>query len=65
MGSGSVSAVQTAGEDAIVIDTWTVSSFRRQLPRLVQQMNLHLLELAPLDDDLESVFRYLVARRSP
>jgi ABC-2 type transport system ATP-binding protein len=65
MGSGSVSAVQTAGEDAIVIDTWTVSSFRHQLPRLVQQMDLHLTELAPLDDDLESVFRYLVARRSP
>jgi ABC-2 type transport system ATP-binding protein len=65
MGSGSVSAVQTAGEDAIVIDTWTVSAFRHQLPRLVQQLDLHLTELAPLDDDLESVFRYLVARRSP
>ncbi|HEV2034464.1 MAG TPA: ATP-binding cassette domain-containing protein [Candidatus Dormibacteraeota bacterium] len=65
MGSGTVSAVQTAGDNAIVIDTWSVSPFRRQLPRLVQQLDLHLLELAPLDDDLESVFRYLVARRSP
>jgi hypothetical protein len=42
-----------------------VSAFRHQLPRLVQQLDLHLTELAPLDDDLESVFRYLVARRSP
>jgi ABC-2 type transport system ATP-binding protein len=65
MGSGTVSAVQTAGDNAIVIDTWTVSPFRRRLPRLVQELGLHLLEMAPLDDDLESVFRYLVARRSP
>jgi ABC-2 type transport system ATP-binding protein len=65
MGSGTVSAVQTAGEDAIVIDTWAVTPFRRALPRLVRDLNLHLNEVAPLDDDLESVFRYLVARRSP
>jgi ABC-2 type transport system ATP-binding protein len=65
MGSGTVSAVQTAGDNAIVIDTWKVSPFRRQLPRLVQQLDIHLVEVAPLDDDLESVFRYLVARRSP
>ena len=65
MGSGTVSAVQTAGDNAIVIDTWTVSPFRRRLPRLVQDLGVRLLEMAPLDDDLESVFRYLVARRSP
>jgi ABC-2 type transport system ATP-binding protein len=64
MGSGTVSAVQTAGESAIVIDTWTVGPFRHRLPRLVNELGLHLLEMAPLDDDLESVFRYLVARRS-
>jgi ABC-2 type transport system ATP-binding protein len=64
MGSGTVSAVQTAGDSAIVIDTWTVGPFRRRLPRLVDELGLHLLEVAPLDDDLESVFRYLVARRS-
>ena len=65
MGSGTVSAVQTAGDNAIVIDTWTVSPFRRRLPRLIQELDVRLLEVAPLDDDLESVFRYLVARRSP
>jgi ABC-2 type transport system ATP-binding protein len=65
MGSGTVSAVQTAGDNAIVIDTWTVSPFRRRLPRLTQELGVRLLEMAPLDDDLESVFRYLVARRSP
>jgi ABC-2 type transport system ATP-binding protein len=64
MGSGTVSAVQTAGDNAIVIDTWTVAPFRRRLPRLTQELGVRLLEVAPLDDDLESVFRYLVARRS-
>ena len=64
MGSATVSAVQTAGENALIIDTWTVSPFRRRLPRLAQELGIHLLEIAPLDDDLESVFRYLVGRRS-
>jgi ABC-2 type transport system ATP-binding protein len=64
MGSATVSAVQTAGENALIIDTWTVTPFRRKLPRLAQELDVHLLEIAPLDDDLESVFRYLVARRS-
>jgi ABC-2 type transport system ATP-binding protein len=65
MGSGTVSAVQTGGENSIVIDTWSVTPFRRRLPRLAQELGVKLLEIAPLDDDLESVFRYLVARRSP
>jgi ABC-2 type transport system ATP-binding protein len=65
IGSGTVSAVQTGGENSIVIDTWTVTPFRRRLPRLSQELGVHLLEVSPLDDDLESVFRYLVARRSP
>ena len=64
MGSATISAVQTAGDNAIVIDTRSVSPFRRQLPRLAQELGLKLLEVAPLDDDLESVFRYLIARRS-
>ncbi|MDQ6876168.1 MAG: ABC transporter ATP-binding protein [Candidatus Dormibacteraeota bacterium] len=65
MASATISAVQTAGDDAVVIDTMSVSPFRRRLPRLAQELGLKLLEVAPLDDDLESVFRYLVARRSP
>jgi ABC-2 type transport system ATP-binding protein len=64
MGSATVSAVQTAGENAVIIDTWSVTPFRRKLPRLAQELGIQLLEVAPLDDDLESVFRYLVARRS-
>jgi ABC-2 type transport system ATP-binding protein len=65
MGSGTVSAVQTGADGAIVVDTPSVSPFRHALLRLVRDLGLHLIEVAPLDDDLESVFRYLVARRSP
>jgi ABC-2 type transport system ATP-binding protein len=63
-GSGTVSGVQFAGSDAIVVDTVTVGRFRRRLPVLVRELGVPLMEMAPLDDDLESVFRYLVARRS-
>ena len=47
-----------------MIDTVTVGQFRRRLPVLVRELGVPLREMAPLDDDLESVFRYLVARRS-
>jgi ABC-2 type transport system ATP-binding protein len=63
-GSGTVSGFQFAGDDAIVVDTVTVGKFRRRLPVLVRELGVPLWEMAPLDDDLESVFRYLVARRS-
>jgi ABC-2 type transport system ATP-binding protein len=63
-GSGTVSGFQFAGDDAIVIDTVTVAQFRRRLPALVRELGVPLREMAPLDDDLDSVFRYLVARRS-
>ena len=65
MASATVSSVTTAGENAVIIDTWSVTPFRRRLPRLAQELGIRLLEVAPLDDDLESVFRYLVSRRSP
>ena len=65
MASATVSSVATAGENAMIIDTWSVTPFRRRLPRLAQELGIRLLEVAPLDDDLESVFRYLVSRRSP
>ena len=42
-----------------------VSTVSRRVAELEDQLGVRLLEMAPLDDDLESVFRYLVARRSP
>lgn len=49
--------------DAVVIDATDVSAFRREVSRACVDTNVRLHEVLPLDDDLESVFRYLVARR--
>jgi len=50
-------------EDRLVLDTRDVGLFGRQLAPLAVELGVELNELVPLDDDLESVFRYLVERR--
>lgn len=49
--------------DAVVVDTIDAPTFRRELAKACVETNVRLREILPLDDDLESVFRYLVARR--
>jgi hypothetical protein len=39
-----------------------VHRFRRSVAGIAQQRDLLLDEVVPLDDDLDSVFRYLVGR---
>lgn len=56
-----VSAVRLDGE-LIEIDTTDAVSFGRALAPASQQVNARLHEVRPLDEDLESVFRYLVNR---
>jgi ABC-2 type transport system ATP-binding protein len=46
-----------------VVDTVDVSTFRRDIAAIAREADARLVEVVPLDDDLESVFRYLVARR--
>ena len=50
-------------EDRLMLDTRDVDLFGRQLAPLAVELGVELNELVPLDDDLESVFRYLVERR--
>jgi ABC-2 type transport system ATP-binding protein len=45
---------------AVVVDTTDAPTFRRAVAALARECDAQLLEVAPLDDDLESVFRYLV-----
>jgi len=45
------------------IDTTDVDGFGRSVAPVAQALGVRLREVAPLDDDLESVFRYLVERR--
>ena len=49
--------------DELVVDTNDVDRFGRAIALTAQQLDIRLREVEPLDDDLESVFRYLVERR--
>lgn len=46
--------------DEVVVDTVDVAAFRATVAGAAQQAGARLFEVTPLDDDLESVFRYLV-----
>jgi ABC-2 type transport system ATP-binding protein len=60
--SRSVSALSIE-TDALVADVEDAPAFRRLIARACAHHDIDLHEVLPLDDDLESVFRYLVARR--
>ena len=45
---------------ALVVDTDDVGAFRQAIARDARTAGARLYEVATLDDDLESVFRYLV-----
>ncbi len=51
----------TVQPDAIELTTDNAVEFRSLVARVCQHHQARLYELTPLDDDLESVFRYLVA----
>ncbi len=48
----------------VLVDTEDVRAFRHAVAAVAKDTNARLLEVVPLDDDLDSVFRYLVARRT-
>ena len=47
----------------VVVDTNDADAIGRQLAPLTRELGVKLTEVHPLDDDLESVFRYLVEGR--
>ena len=59
---GLVGAV-TLHDEAVVVETGDVRTFSRAVAPLAVELGVELLELVPLNDDLESVFRYLVGAR--
>jgi ABC-2 type transport system ATP-binding protein len=61
VGHGTVVGLQLAG-DTLLVDTDDVAAFRRAVAPRAKEVGARLHELVPLDDDLESVFRYLVNR---
>ena len=54
--------VQVEGHDRLVVQTADAASFRRWIAPLARDLSCRLWEVSPLDEDLESVFRYLVER---
>jgi len=53
----------TVGATSMIIDTNDVTAFRKSVTRVARAAGVQLTEVVPLDDDLESVFRYLVGAR--
>ncbi|GJM38499.1 MAG: ABC transporter ATP-binding protein [Acidimicrobiales bacterium] len=49
--------------DALLVDTTDVDGFGRSVAPVARELGIRLREVAPTDDDLESVFRYLVGGR--
>jgi len=59
---GLVDGVSVRG-GVVLIDTGDIDAFGRAVAGVSQELGTRLREVVPLDDDLESVFRYLVERR--
>lgn len=62
LGHDGVVAVRLDHDDTVIVDTVDATQFRRAIAPLAARLHAHLYEVSPLDDDLESVFRYLVGR---
>ena len=62
LAAGTVLGLEVTGPDAVVVETDRVHDLRRTVAVVARDAGAHLWEVAPLDDDLDSVFRYLVGR---
>jgi ABC-2 type transport system ATP-binding protein len=61
IGAPSVFGVEISA-DHVAVRTSDLSEFARLVPRIAQNAGVTILELAPTDESLESVFSYLVKR---
>lgn len=57
--TGSVVGCTIIGDNQVEVTTGNIVRFRRDIAKICQATNARLEEVKPLDDDLESVFRYL------
>ena len=60
---GAVIGAWVEGETSLLVDTTMVVDLRRSVAPTARATGARLLSVTPVDDDLESVFRYLVSRR--
>lgn len=59
---GGVHGVEVVDEHVLFVDTNDVALFRKRIAPTARYTQTPLFEVQPLDDDLESVFKYLVGR---
>lgn len=57
-----IEAPKAGRPGGVVVETTDAGSFRRAIAGAAVAVDAALLEVTPLDDDLDSVFRYLVGR---
>ena len=62
LGAEAVLGARVTGADQIEVETSEVQRFRRNVAAVARDHGCELDEVVPLDDDLDSVFRYLVGR---
>ncbi|MEZ5234570.1 MAG: ABC transporter ATP-binding protein [Acidimicrobiales bacterium] len=60
IGTAIASGVEVRGGDQLLVETADAPRLRHQLAPLAAHLGARLTEIEPLDEDLESVFRYLV-----
>lgn len=63
LADGIAMAVRLAGDDLVQVESTDIAAFRRRIAPIARQLDARIHELRGVDDDLESVFRYLVERR--
>jgi ABC-2 type transport system ATP-binding protein len=59
---GAVTGARVVAADCLEVETTDIHRFRHEVAATAKEMGAPLDELVPLDDDLDSVFRYLVGR---
>jgi ABC-2 type transport system ATP-binding protein len=59
---GLVAGARVLGPDRVEVETSDIHRFRREVAVAARTLGAPLDEVVPLDDDLDSVFRYLVGR---
>lgn len=57
-----ITGLTVVDSTSIIVDTEDAPSFRRSIAGVARDVGASLTEVQPLDDDLESVFKYLVGR---
>ena len=63
LAGGAAVGVRLEDDNTVVVDTDEVQLFRHAVAAVARQADARLLEVVPLDDDLDSVFRYLVGQQ--